>query len=151
VRKLMLVKYSYAFAAMPGGFGTLDELFEVATLIQTEKLERFPLVMTPADGLLGGVPEEAVGPPCFQAPMRPSPGRRDGSSGKLVGVTAPPDAPTPRGIKGSAERTGCADTTTCAYNAGERWRDQIPAEKYRTTARIASQSVWDGSTNRFGL
>jgi uncharacterized protein (TIGR00730 family) len=41
----MLVKYSYAFIAMPGGFGTLDEIFEVATLIQTEKIKHFPLVL----------------------------------------------------------------------------------------------------------
>jgi hypothetical protein len=45
VRKLLLVKYSYAFIAMPGGFGTLDEIFEVATLIQTEKIKQFPLVL----------------------------------------------------------------------------------------------------------
>jgi uncharacterized protein (TIGR00730 family) len=45
VRKLMLVKYSYAFIAMPGGFGTLDEIFEVATLIQTETIKQFPLVL----------------------------------------------------------------------------------------------------------
>jgi uncharacterized protein (TIGR00730 family) len=45
VRKLMLVKYSYAFIAMPGGFGTLDEIFEVATLVQTEKIKQFPLVL----------------------------------------------------------------------------------------------------------
>ena len=45
VRKLMLVKYSYAFVALPGGFGTLDEIFETATLIQTGKIEEFPLVL----------------------------------------------------------------------------------------------------------
>jgi uncharacterized protein (TIGR00730 family) len=44
VRKVMLVKYSSAFVVMPGGFGTLDEAFEVATLIQTGKLEHFPII-----------------------------------------------------------------------------------------------------------
>jgi uncharacterized protein (TIGR00730 family) len=44
VRKVMLVKFSSAFVVMPGGFGTLDEAFEVATLIQTGKLDRFPIV-----------------------------------------------------------------------------------------------------------
>lgn len=45
VRKLMLVKYSYAFIALPGGFGTLDELFEVATLVQTGKVRDYPIVL----------------------------------------------------------------------------------------------------------
>lgn len=49
VRKLMLVKYSYAFVAMPGGFGTLDEMFEVATLVQTGKLRDFPMVFLGRD------------------------------------------------------------------------------------------------------
>ncbi len=45
IRKVMLVKYSYAFIALPGGFGTLDELFEVATLVQTGKIRNFPIVL----------------------------------------------------------------------------------------------------------
>jgi len=45
VRKLMLIKYSYAFIVCPGGFGTLDELFEVLTLIQTGKLQDFPVAL----------------------------------------------------------------------------------------------------------
>jgi uncharacterized protein (TIGR00730 family) len=45
VRRVMLVKYSYAFVAMPGGLGTLDEIFETATLIQTGKIRDFPLVL----------------------------------------------------------------------------------------------------------
>lgn len=45
VRKLMLAKYSYAFIALPGGFGTLDEFFEVATLVQTKKMRGFPIVL----------------------------------------------------------------------------------------------------------
>ncbi len=44
VRKVMLVKFSTAFVVLPGGFGTLDEVFEVMTLVQTGKLERFPIV-----------------------------------------------------------------------------------------------------------
>lgn len=49
VRKVMLVKYSYAFIALPGGFGTLDEIFETATLIQTRKIDHFPLVLVGSD------------------------------------------------------------------------------------------------------
>src|SRR5262249_7036913 len=45
VRKVMLMKYSYAFVALPGGFGTLDEIFELAVLIQTGKMRDFPLVL----------------------------------------------------------------------------------------------------------
>jgi uncharacterized protein (TIGR00730 family) len=45
VRKVMLVKYSCAFVIMPGGFGTLDEAFEIAILIQSRKLSQFPVVM----------------------------------------------------------------------------------------------------------
>lgn len=45
VRKVMFVKYAQGFVAMPGGFGTLDELFEAITLIQTRKIGRFPIIL----------------------------------------------------------------------------------------------------------
>jgi uncharacterized protein (TIGR00730 family) len=49
VRKTLLVKYSYAFVVMPGGAGTLDELFEALTLIQTTKINNFPIVIMGID------------------------------------------------------------------------------------------------------
>jgi uncharacterized protein (TIGR00730 family) len=45
IRKILLVKYSFAFIVMPGGFGTLDEYFEALTLIQTRKIENFPIII----------------------------------------------------------------------------------------------------------
>jgi len=49
VRKALLIKYSYAFVVMPGGAGTLDELFEAVTLIQTGKIKNFPIVIMGTD------------------------------------------------------------------------------------------------------
>jgi hypothetical protein len=49
VRKTVFVKYSQAFVVLPGGFGTLDELFEAVTLVQTGKITRFPIVLVGSD------------------------------------------------------------------------------------------------------
>jgi len=62
VRKALLVKYSYAFVVMPGGAGTLDELFEAITLIQTAKIKNFPIVIMGTDywkGLIGFIDKMA--------------------------------------------------------------------------------------------
>jgi uncharacterized protein (TIGR00730 family) len=49
VRKVLLLKYSYAFVIFPGGFGTMDEFFETLTLVQTGKIENFPIVVMGMD------------------------------------------------------------------------------------------------------
>lgn len=54
VRKVMFVKYAQGFVVMPGGFGTLDEVFEAITLIQTHKAEKFPIILVGTD-FWGGI------------------------------------------------------------------------------------------------
>jgi uncharacterized protein (TIGR00730 family) len=63
VRKVMFMKYSQGFIVLPGGFGTLDELFEAITLIQTEKIGKFPIVMVGKEywqGLVNWVKETVL-------------------------------------------------------------------------------------------
>ena len=49
IRKVMFIKYAAAYVVMPGGFGTLDELFEVMTLVQTQRIRPFPIIMVGTD------------------------------------------------------------------------------------------------------
>ena len=71
VRKTMFVKYSQAFVVLPGGFGTLDELFEALTLVQTGKITKFPIVLVGSSywaGLLSWIQgrllaEDKISPP----------------------------------------------------------------------------------------
>ncbi|MEO8146650.1 MAG: TIGR00730 family Rossman fold protein [Bacteroidia bacterium] len=64
VRKTMLIKYSQGFVVMPGGFGTMDELFEALTLIQTKKIGKFPIVLVGTEywgGLIDWIKNQMVG------------------------------------------------------------------------------------------
>ena len=79
IRKLMFVKYSQAFVFLPGGFGTLDEMFEILTLIQTKKIKACPLILAGDndhwDGLLAWfrstlVPRGKIGPDDVDILMR---------------------------------------------------------------------------------
>jgi len=63
VRKVMFIKYSMAFIGMPGGFGTMDELFESLTLIQTKRVKRFPVILVGSDfwgGLVDWIKERLL-------------------------------------------------------------------------------------------
>ena len=64
VRKMMFVKYSNAFIIFPGGFGTLDELFESLTLIQTRKIRNFPVVLYDSSywsGMIDWIKDKVLG------------------------------------------------------------------------------------------
>jgi uncharacterized protein (TIGR00730 family) len=64
VRKTMFLKYAQAFVVLPGGFGTLDELFEAITLVQTKKVTRFPVILMGVDywgGLLDWIKTRMLG------------------------------------------------------------------------------------------
>ncbi|MDA8165717.1 MAG: TIGR00730 family Rossman fold protein [Desulfobacteraceae bacterium] len=63
VRKVMFIKYAMAFICMPGGFGTLDELFEALTLIQTRRIKGFPIILVGSSywsGLVGWMKEQLL-------------------------------------------------------------------------------------------
>jgi len=63
VRKVMFIKYAMAFVGMPGGFGTLDELFEAVTLIQTRRIKSFPIILVGRDywsGLVDWIKERVL-------------------------------------------------------------------------------------------
>jgi len=67
-RKLMFVKYAVAFIIFPGGFGTLDELFEALTLIQTEKIRRFPVILVGSEyweGMIRWLRQTMLGQGCI--------------------------------------------------------------------------------------
>jgi uncharacterized protein (TIGR00730 family) len=68
VRKLMFIKYSVAFIIMPGGFGTMDELFEALTLVQNDKIDHFPIVLydsTYWNGLLSWMEDQMLKAGCI--------------------------------------------------------------------------------------
>jgi uncharacterized protein (TIGR00730 family) len=70
VRKFMFVKHAVGFVILPGGFGTLDELFEALTLVQTEKVRPFPIVLIGTEywsGLLNWLRETLLGHGCIHA------------------------------------------------------------------------------------
>ena len=100
-RKTMFVKYSQGFVVLPGGFGTLDELFEALTLVQTRKVTSFPVVLFGSDywaGLLGWLRETALAHGSISAPdldMFTITDDLDEAVATVVSSPAPPPAERP--------------------------------------------------------
>ena len=70
IRKVMFIKYASAYIIMPGGFGTLDELFEAVTLIQTHRIKPFPLILVGSNywkGLLDWIKDKLLEQKCISA------------------------------------------------------------------------------------
>ena len=71
IRKVMFVKYAVAYIIMPGGFGTLDELFESLTLIQTKRIRSFPVILMDSDywkGLIDWIKGTLIKEKCISKP-----------------------------------------------------------------------------------
>ena len=119
VRKTMFVKYSQAFVVLPGGFGTLDELFEAVTLVQTGKITRFPIVLVGSSywsGLLAWLRDVVSGE------GKISPGDLD-----LLSIADDPDEVV-RIIR-TAHRNGALGDGTGGEPPGQAWpagSSQIP-------------------------
>ncbi len=110
VRKTMFVKYSQAFIVLPGGFGTLDELFEAITLVQTKKMTRFPIVLIGTEfwgGLLDWIKNQML-PSRQDLPRGPRSGARHRRPRRGGGRRAPRprDAGAADGRACRAGRTG---------------------------------------------
>ena len=71
VRKVMFVKYSQAFVILPGGFGTLDEMFEAVTLIQTKKVKPFPVILAGDDDFWDGLMAWIRDKPLYEEKISP--------------------------------------------------------------------------------
>jgi uncharacterized protein (TIGR00730 family) len=98
VRKVMFVKYSRAFVILPGGFGTLDEMFEAVTLVQTKKIRPFPVILVGDDGYWDGLFEWITGTLVRHGKVRPDE------------VAILKRAKTPKDVLTILKREGCLPT-----------------------------------------
>ena len=116
-RKVMFVRYASAFVVFPGGFGTFDELFEAATLRQTEKIRDFPIMLFGTSywrGLVDWLADPVAGrgqdqPPrtwrCWRSPTTPSGCSRWCATWSIAARAAAADGRPPRGGRPRASRT----------------------------------------------